>query len=82
MIANGGPSIYDEAKLDKYVKPVTKKFTSDNEYALLYYFSSDACRTAIATTRSADVTRPVLMRTYLLPSSSGRGKFKVWEASR
>ncbi|KAG8685561.1 hypothetical protein FRC11_010415, partial [Ceratobasidium sp. 423] len=83
MLMDGVPSMYDESKLEKYVKETIAKRTKDQDAdALLEDLSPGSCRTAVVTARSADATRPVLMRSYAVPHDADPEKFKIWEAAR
>ncbi|CUA73013.1 Phospholipase A I [Rhizoctonia solani] len=77
------PSIYDESKLEQILKDkVAKHAEGRDPEARLEDLSPDSCRTAIITARSVDATRPVLMRSYLVPHDAEPEKFKIWEAAR
>ncbi|KAF8603598.1 FabD/lysophospholipase-like protein [Ceratobasidium sp. AG-I] len=83
ILALEGPSIYDELKLEKYVKRAVKLHTpTQDENALIDEPSPDGCRTAVVTARSIDATRPVLMRSYPTPDTPALDHFKIWEAAR
>lgn len=82
MIKAGGPSIYNEEKLEKCIKRTIGAHTDGgHDDILLHEPSPDACRTAVVTALSADATRPILLRSYL-PGDPRLRTVKVWEAAR
>ncbi|CUA67580.1 Calcium-independent phospholipase A2-gamma [Rhizoctonia solani] len=77
------PIIYDASKLEQVLKETIAKHTKDGDAeALLEDLSPNSCRTAIITARSADASRPVRMRSYLVPHDAEPENFKIWEAAR
>ncbi|CAE7067064.1 unnamed protein product [Rhizoctonia solani] len=83
LLKDGVPSMYDESKLEKLIKQtIAKRIKDQDAEALLEDLSPDSCRTAVVTARSADATRPILMRSYAVPRDADPEKFKIWEAAR
>ncbi|KAH7338410.1 acyl transferase/acyl hydrolase/lysophospholipase [Rhizoctonia solani] len=83
MFMDGVPSMYDEIRLEKIVKQtIAKRIKDQDTEALLEDLSPNSCRTAVVTARSADATRPILMRSYAVPHDADPERFKIWEAAR
>ncbi|KAJ1306179.1 hypothetical protein OPQ81_010888 [Rhizoctonia solani] len=83
MLTDGVPSMYNEVKLEKYLKETISRRTKDQDAeALLEDLSPNSCRTAVVSARSTDATRPILMRSYAVPHDADPEKFKIWEAAR
>ncbi|CAE7228462.1 unnamed protein product [Rhizoctonia solani] len=84
FLKDGVPSMYDESILERLIKQTIADKTKggDPEALLLEDSSPDSCLTAVVTARSADATRPILMRSYTFSHDADPEKFKIWEAAR
>ncbi|CAE6421411.1 unnamed protein product [Rhizoctonia solani] len=84
MLMDGLPSWYDEARLERIIKQTIAKHVKDQDAEALLEeaLSSNSCRTAVVAARSADATRPTLMRSYAVPHDADPERFKIWEAAR
>ncbi|CAE6501504.1 unnamed protein product [Rhizoctonia solani] len=86
LLMDGVPSMYDESKIEKLMKQAIAERVKDQDAEAVLEnlpFSSELCRTAVITARSADATRPILMRSYAAHDADPENsQFKIWEAAR